>query len=370
MYGAKQTTGIGQYIQQLTDHLFQIDQKNEYLMFMKEPEFSIFTPPTNVKKIKVTSHWYTYKEQFKLPFELKQENFDLIHYPHFNSPIFFNKKSICTIHDVTPFYFKGHKMKSSIRRWGYKKVFNNTVKKSSQIITVSNSTKKGVVDIFQVPENKIKTIYNGVDSRFKNIKDCGIINKVKEKYGITEPFIFFVGVWRNHKNIEGLISAYNLVKKQYKKPLSLVLAGQEDPHYQNIRKQINQSPYKNSIITPGFIDNNDLPALYSSAEMLVIPSFIEGFGLIAIESQKCHCPVISTNTSSLPEVLEDSALFFDPHKDIEISTQIIKLLSNNTLKQNLIEKGIKNANRFSWNKCATETLNQYNKILQKNKFSR
>jgi len=361
MYGAKQTTGIGQYIQKLTDQLFLIDKENQYIMFMREPEYSLFKPPANVKKVLVTPRWYTYQEQLLLPFQFAKEKFDLIHYPHFNSPILFNKKSVCTIHDVTPCYFKGHKMKSKFRQWSYNKVFRHTVSHSSKIITVSNSTKMGVIDIFQTPENKIKTVYNGVDNRFIFNDNYGIINKVKDKYGINSPFIFYVGVWRNHKNLEGLISAYEILKEKYNIKENLVLAGQEDLNYPNIRKKIENSKYKDSIITPGFIENDDLAALYSSAATLVIPSFIEGFGLIGIEAQKCGCPVVSSNTTSLPEVLGDSALFFDPNNHSEMAEQIHKVITDPISKRIVVEKGIKNADRFSWKKCAEETLEIYKK---------
>ncbi|MEK7159480.1 MAG: glycosyltransferase family 1 protein [Patescibacteria group bacterium] len=363
MYGNEECTGIGTYIKNLTDNLFQIDSENEYVLFLREPAFSKFIEPNSrVKKVKVTPRWYTYQEQFLLPIQFLREKFDLIHYPHFNSPILFPKKSICTIHDLTPLTFPGHKMNSLIRRLGYRAVFRSTVKKATKIIAVSESTKQGIIRYFKVNPDKIIVTHEGVDERFKIIENCAIINKVKNKFGICQPFIFYVGVWRDHKNLTGLVEAFNLLKKNYALPHQLVLGGREDLHDTKVRERINASPFKNDIITTGYISDQELPPLYNAADLFVLPSFIEGFGLIAIEAQKCGCSVVSTNTSSMPEILNDSALFFNPWSSNEMSEQIYAVLSNETLKQELRNKGLENVKRFSWKKCAEQTLAVYQSI--------
>ncbi len=365
MYGNSQCTGIGTYIEKLTNALFEIDQKNEYIMFMREPEFSKFTPPNNrIKKVLVTPRWYSYAEQFILPFQFMKENFDLIHYPHFNSPLFFPKKSVCTIHDVTPLFFPGHKMKSIIRRLAYKLVFFATLRKARQIIAVSESTKRGILENFHLPKNKIKITYEGVDECFRIIPKNDIISETKKKFGITQPYIFFIGVWRNHKNVETLVKSFAILKAKYNIPHQLVLGGREDLHYTKIREEINNSPYKKEIITPGFISDTDLPILYNGATLFALPSFIEGFGIIAIEAQSCGCPVVSTNTTSMPEVLADSALFFHPDDPEELAENMFRLINDKNLRQNLIEKGLKNVQRFSWKKCAEETLSIYKNTLK------
>jgi len=365
MYGPEQFSGIGNYIKNLTDHLFKIDQENEYVLFLKQPQFLIsnFESP-RVKKVLVTSKHYSYAEQFKLPFEFAREKFDLIHYPHFNSPIFFNRPSVCTIHDTTPFYFPGHKMGSPFRRWAHRQVFNATIRKAEKIITISEFTKQEILKIFPINPDKISITYEGVDDNFKIIENSDIINKIKGKFGIHGKYIFFVGVWRNHKNIENLIRAFNLVKNKYKIEHQLVLGGREDLHYTRVREEINNSPYKKDIIATGYIDNNDLPILYSGADLFVIPSFIEGFGLIAIEAQNCGCPVIASKTSCLPEILQSSALYFDPNKPEEIAEKIFQVVNDNSLRQSLIVEGGKNTKRFSWQKCAEETLAIYKQILK------
>ena len=363
MYGNSQCSGIGFYIQQLTDHIFEIDKENEYVLFMREPEFSKFNPPNDrIKKVPVKPRWYSYGEQFSLPITFSKEKFDLIHYPHFNSPILYGKKSVCTIHDVTPLSFPGHKMKSKFRRLAYRLVFWSTLRKSKQIIAVSEATKQGILDNFNINTDKIKVSHEGVADHFRKTENYGIIEQVKSKFNITKPYVFFVGVWRNHKNVEGLVRAFNLLKEKHKIPHQLVLGGREDLHYTKVRDEINKSPYKQDIITTGFIKDEELPLLYQGAEAHIIPAFIEGFGLIAIEAQTCGTPVVSSNTSCLPEIIQDSGLFFDPKNENEMADQIYKVLNNKKLQEELIQKGFENVKRFSWERTAQETVKIYESI--------
>ncbi len=366
MYGATQFSGIGTYIQKLTDELFKIDQENEYILFLREPEFSKFNPPSDrVKKVLTDVPHYSYAEQTRFVTELLKYKFDVIHFPHFNAPILLPKKSVCTIHDITPFFFPGHKAKSGFRKWAYRTVFRSTMRKARKIIAISNSTKRDIVKNFHINDKKIKIIYEGVDDSFRIIDNHDIICKVKEKFGITKPYIFFVGVWRSHKNIEGLIKAFNLIKKEQKLDIQLVLGGREDLHYTNVRQEIQNSPFKEDIITTGFIKSSELPLLYNGAEVFVVPSFIEGFGLIAIEAQNCGTSVASTNTSSMPEVLGESALYFEPDNHQEMANQIIRIFNEANTKKILLDKAKLNITRFSWEKCAEQTLEIYQNINNK-----
>ena len=359
MYG-RQQTGIGTYIKCLTDYLFKIDDKNEYVLFLLEPEFSRFKPPTpRVKKQKVTSHWYSWREQLKFPLELSKVKVDLMHFPHFNSPIFYPQKSIVTIHDITPRFFPGHKMGSLIRRTGFRIVFNSTVKKARLIITPSQATKGDLIKYFKVPAKKIRVIYEGTEPDFRVIKNHGKIEKLKEKYGLAKPFILYVGVWRNHKNIVGLIKAFDILLKKYKGDYQLVIAGKEDSYYPEIKKIHQQLGLKDRIIYPGFVPDKELPLIYNAASLFALPSFYEGFGLVALEAMACGTPVVSSKTASLPEVLGSAAIFFDPKNPEEMAEVLARVLKDNNLQKDLIIKGLERAEKYSWSQMAKETLKIY-----------
>jgi len=363
MYGKAQS-GIGNYIQQITKHIFQLDQENEYFLFMLEPAYSRFPLPNNrVHKILSSAHWYSYAEQTKFLGLINKYQLDLMHFPHFNAPILYNRKRVTTIHDITPKFFPGHKQKSWWRKKAYELTIKTSLQKSAKIIADSMATKQDLLKYFNVSADKIAVVYLGIESDFKKIENYAKIKELTDKYQITKPFIFFLSVWRNHKNFEGLIKAFEILKKQDNFDYQLVLGGQEDPHYPNIRQAINSSEYKNDIITPGFIADQELPLFYNAAKIFVIPSFYEGFGLIGLEAMACSLPVIASQTTSLPEILGDAALYFEPNNHQQIAELIKKVLTDDKLQEDLRQKGFVQSKKYSWQECALKTLEIYQQIL-------
>jgi len=363
MYGYAQT-GIGNYIRHLLEYIFKQDTENNYVIFLMPEEFDNFVLPNErIKKVKVLAKWYSWKEQLLFPFQLYIEKLDLMHFTHFNSPILYFRKTIVTIHDVTPFFFPGHKMKSLVRRIGFRAVFFSSVKKAKRVIAVSVNTKKDIVEHFKIQENKIKVIYEGVDDQFRVIKDRDKIEKFQKKYNITKPFIFYTGVWRNHKNLVGLIRAFGILKKKYNLDYCLVLGGKEDLYYPEARKTWEKLGLESDIIRTGFIDQEDLPLFYNMAKVFVIPSFYEGFGLIGLEAMACGTPVVSSNTTSLPEVLGEAAVYFDPKKPEEMAERIKLVLIDEKLYNELIEKGFLQLEKYNWAKMGNETMEIYREAL-------
>ncbi|MFA5021598.1 MAG: glycosyltransferase family 1 protein [Patescibacteria group bacterium] len=364
MYGAESTTGIGAYIKNLTDQLFTIDQKNEYVLFMRNQAFSEFKiPNSRIKKVKIDCPWYSLKEQIQLPSILSKHKLDLVHFPHFNAAIFYPGKIILTVHDITPRFFPGPKVKKSlIRKLGYEFVFKTSLKKAKKIITISEHTKNNLLKFFPTAQNKIAITYLGVTENFKVITNQTGLKNLKAKYGITKPFLFYVGVWRDHKNLPGLIKAFEILKSQYNLDYQLVLGGKPDSRYPEIKEAIDSSKVKTDIILPGFITEAELPLFYNSAHLFVLPSFCEGFGLVALESLACGTPIVASNTTSLPEILQDAAVYFDPNSPDDIAKIINQVLTNNELYQNLQTSGFKQIKRYSWQNCAKQTLEIYQSL--------
>ncbi|MFA5189003.1 MAG: glycosyltransferase family 1 protein [Patescibacteria group bacterium] len=364
MYGKSQS-GIGNYIKQLTTNIFQIDKENDYFLFLLDPIYSEYQiSQANVHKIKAQAPWYSYSEQTTFLNQLNQSKLDLMHFPHFNAPIFYQKPRITTIHDITPKFWPGHKQKSWWRKKAYELTIKSSLRKSAKIIADSQAAKQDLIKYFNVSEKKIAVIYLGIETDFKIIDNYAKIKELKDKYQITKPFIFFISAWRNHKNFEGLISAFELLKSQGDFDYQLVLGGQEDAHYPNIRQVILHSKFKDDIICPGFIAENELPLFYNAAELFVIPSFYEGFGLIGLEAMACGLPVISSNAGSLPEILGSAALYFDPHDTAAIAQTMLKVLNAPELKAQLLKQGLEQIKKYSWPECAQKTSQLYNQILK------
>lgn len=361
MFGYAQT-GIGSYIRHLFEFISATDTINHYVIFLMPEEFDGFQIPNKrIRKVKVNCKWYSWKEQLIFPFILYKENLDLMHFTHFNSPILYFKKSIVTIHDITPCFFPGHKMKSIVRKTGFRMVFFCSVKKARKIIAVSHSTRNDIMRYFKINPDKIEVIYEGADKQFQIIKNRDIVEKLKRKYTLRKPFLFYTGVWRNHKNLVGLIEAFKLAKETYKLDINLVLGGKEDPYYPEVRQTWERLGLENDIIPVGFIEQEELPIFYNAAYAFIIPSFYEGFGLIGLEAMSCGTPVISSNRTSLPEILGNAAVYFNPDDPKEMAEKISMVFNQKNLYNKLRNNGLVQIKKYSWNDMGKRIFDLYKK---------
>lgn len=366
MYSSR-FTGIGRYVYELTENLFKIDQENEYVLFFNNPEYSEFNPPNaRISKVLVNSPHYSSQEQTIFLKHLRKSKLDLMHFTHFNAPIFYFGRSVVTIHDLTLSFFPGRKMTSFIHRLGYQITIKSSVTKAKKIISVSHNTKKDLQNVLHVSPKKIEVIYLGVNGLFYHEENQQKIHSVQEKYAISKPFLLYSGVWRTHKNLLNLIRAFSILKEKHGWDGCLVITGRKDPHYApEIENLVNSLNLQKSIIFVGHVDEGDLVILYNAAKVYVFPSLYEGFGLPPLEAMQCKTPVAASNVSAIPEVCgQGNALFFDPKNPQDMAEKIHILLTNPAQRQKIIENGFKHVKQFSWEKMAKETLKVYNEALK------
>ncbi len=364
MYGAEQT-GIGFYIKNLIENILKLDAKNQYVIFLREPYFRNLNFPKNVQKVKSEIHWYGFFEQLFLPFIFLRHNPDLLHVPHFNAPIFYQKKFIVTIHDLTPKFFQARKNSLNFfKKIGYNFVLNNALRRAKKIIAVSNFTKDDIVKNFKINPGRIEVVYEGLRSfeRGAPVKSADYLEK---NFCVKQPYIFYNGVWRGHKNIAGLVRAFSAVAGNIS-DLNLVLGGRHDDKdiFDNVNKIIKELNLSGRVFMPGFIDDKDLPIFYSKASAVIIPSFYEGFGLVGLEAMSFNVPVVSSNKASLPEIFVDAAIYFDPENIEDMIKAMEKVLKDSILRDDLIKKGKERIAQFSWEKMAQQTLDIYNAVLK------
>jgi len=364
MIGAR-TTGIGLYIEELLQHLFRLDNTNEYILFMLPDSFRSFRPVRNgIKAIEVYAHWYSWKEQLALPLRMLREKPDIVHFPHFNVPIIPVARSVVTIHDLTPRYFPGHKMESMIRRIGFSVVFRSALSSAAHIIAVSNHTKNEIIRFHpNIAGSKISVIYEGPGRRVMRTIHPGEREILRKRFGITKPYLFYTGVWRNHKNLVGLIKAFAVLRNKYALDYQLVLGGEEDPYYPEVRNTWESIGLSREVIPTGFLDNDDMVSLYHHAEAFVLPSFSEGFGFVGLEAMNSGIPVIASSIPALREVYQAAAEYCSPHEPDDIAHAIQRVCTQPKRRLDLISQGNKRRNDFNWEKMAQETLNVYRRVL-------
>jgi glycosyltransferase involved in cell wall biosynthesis len=281
---------------------------------------------------------------------------DIFFGPHFLlSPISKKCKKIITFHDLSfeyfPEFFSWRK-----RFWHYSLNPYQRTREVDKIIAVSQSTKDDLVDLYGLPEEKIRVIYSGVGGEFKRVsaEEC---EKIKKKYNLPDKFILYFGTIEPRKNVFGLIKAYEIWRQKNKAAgFALVVAGQRGWLYSDVLSAVRHSLYSKDIIFTGFVEPADKVYLYNLASLFVYPSFFEGFGFPPLEAMACGVPAITSFTSSFPEVVGNAALMVDPYNFEEIAWAINEVLTDNNLRQDLIKDGLAQAKGFSWDKCAQETL--------------
>ncbi len=352
-------TGIGRYVFELVENLQKIDRHNQYILFFNQPEFSNFQPSSqNFSKVLVDARHYSLAEQTHFLSVLNRQKLDLMHFTHFNRPILYNRPSVVTIHDLTLHFYPGKKMASSIHRLAYNLTIRTAVGKARRIIAVSRATAKDLQTILRVPLKKIQVIYEGVNPAFKQIHNASRLNHTLGKYRIHKPFLLYSGVWRDHKNLQGLIRAFKLLSEHHQ--IQLVITGKKDNIYASeVFALVDELQLSEQIIFPGLVSEDELIDLINSAHIYVFPSFYEGFGLPPLEAMQCATPVAASETSCIPEICGKNAIYFDPHDPADMAAKIEKLLTDERLYQQLEQSGLAHVTKFSWCKMSKETHQLY-----------
>lgn len=352
--------GIGRYVLELISHVTQIDHENEYVLFMNKEGFHAFhTKLPKVHKVFVDVPIYSLAEQTKFLRALWKANLDLMHFTHFNAPLFYRRPSIVTIHDLTITFFPGKKRKSWLERFAYQRIIASIIRRAKKIISVSEHTKKDIERLYHVAAEKIAVTHEGVNPKFHPIEDPRLLEEFRTRIGVKEPFLLYTGNWRDHKNLVNLIRAFGLLKRKFNIPHLLVITGKEDPWYPEVKETVAHEKLEGQVRFTGIVPEEDLVLLYNAADVYVFPSFYEGFGLPALEAFACKTPVCASNTASLPEVCGDAAAYFNPRDINDMAAVIAELCQNPAEKEAFIQKGLRRVKQFSWEKMAVETLALY-----------
>jgi glycosyltransferase involved in cell wall biosynthesis len=359
--------GLGRYTQKLIENLESIVAENshhEYFVFLRKEVFDEYVPK-NKKFYKVLAdyRWYSFSEQINMPRILNKYNLDLVHFPHFNVPIFYNKPFVLTIHDLILLHFptiKNSKL-SPIFYWikfiAYKLTIGSAIKRAKKIIAVSEFTKEDLIKNYKNAKNKVLVTYEGCDY-FEDVNKIQKKDVDIKKYGIIRPYILYVGNAYPHKNLENLILAF---KDRSDKKVSLVLVGRLDYFYRKLESFVRVNNIENVVFTD-FVADEDLDNIYKNAKAYIFPSLYEGFGLPPLEAMKRNVPVASSDHGCMLEILGEAAIYFDGKNLKEIKNTINKIVESRGLRERLIAGGRFQASKYSWESMAKKTLKIYKNI--------
>ena len=360
----KSTGGIGRYTRELLRELLALNTDDTFHVLLTpadEPEF-------DVKDVRVVSHvvpigHYSLAEQWKLPGILREINPDLTHFLNFNQPLWGSGKRVTTIHDLTIRYFPtGAQQRSLIRRLGFRFAMQRAAR-ADAVIAISRATKVDIVTELNVDPARIHVIYEGADHRFTP-RPKRELDAFRKRVGRAKPYILFVNQWRPHKGLPELIAAFDLLKRSYKLPHELVIAGKPNSDFPDIPVAIEASAYRREIVLPGFIPDDDLPLYYAAADVLAFPSYYEGFGLGLLEAMSAGLPVVCSDTSSLPEVAGPAGYYVKPRDITDLARRLREVLTNDAFAADLSKKSLEQAKQFSWAKMARETYTVYQDVVR------
>jgi len=372
MYGLKHA-GIGRYVENLVKEVLKQDNINEYVLFVRNDfeevqklKFKNQNFKSKFKIINADFPHYSLKEQVFFPAILNKENLDLMHFPHFNVPIFYRGKYIVTIHDLIKHTSKGMQTTTKnaglywLKYFGYKLVFSSAVKRAKKIITPSRFVREEIIKEYKINPQKIEVTYEGFDQKIQNQE-----KEIFKKYQIEKPFLLYVGSVYPHKNVENLIKAVVILNQEhhpsFPKIILVIICGR-NVFWQRLQSKIKEMKAENLIKMTDFVPDEELGSFYREALAFTFPSLSEGFGLPGLEAMANSLPLICSDVPVFHEIYQGATEYFNPHNPEDMAKKINEVISNEKIKNSLIKKGLERVKNFSWQKMASQTIRIYNSV--------
>jgi glycosyltransferase involved in cell wall biosynthesis len=354
-------TGIGTYTDKLLRHLIKMDKDNYYHIYWSGDNYEEFQH-NNTQVLMASKKYHRFFEQNYFPENSKRDSIDIFHVPQNGIGLCENLecKKIATMHDLIPYI-----MPETVGR-GYLLKFLKDVPKvielCDSIITVSEWSKQDILKFFPIDKDKVFVTPLAAEDIYKPIDKEKCREFLTKQYGIRTPFILYIGGFSPRKNVKALINAFSKVYKNLDADYSLVIVGATKDQGEYLSQFSSNLDLASRIIFTGFAPEEHLPILYNGCEAFVYPSLYEGFGLPPLEAMNCGTPVITSNLTSIPEVVADAGILINPHNDSELEEALLRLLNDEDLRKKYSKKGLQRAKNFSWEITAAKTLEVYKKV--------
>lgn len=354
-------TGIGTYTYNIIKNILEIDKSNYYTLFWSGENYEqVRTENSNVILASIKNRRFF--EQYYFPENINKSDIDLYHIPQNGIGLCNNIscKKIVTIHDLIPYIMPETVGKGYLSK--FLEEMPGIIKEADGIITVSEWSKKDIIRFFPESKDKVFVTPLAADIKYKPMDKDICKTFLAEKYNISFPYILYIGGFSPRKNVIALINAFSGVFKDLNANYNLVIVGFNKDDYTNLTRLCSVNSISSNVTFTGFVPEEDLPVLYNGSEVFVYPSLYEGFGLPPLEAMSCGTPVITSDLTSIPEVVKDGGLLIDPNNAENLKAALVELLNNDDLKKYYSEKGLKRASDFSWHNTALNTLKIYNSV--------
>jgi len=365
--------GVETYLRNLLRSLQEVDHINQYSLIC-DSHYAYELPLANPNfKVLLSNYtkpsfmWFvrgiirnTVKIDILRPV-MNRLKVDVIHHPFsFLNPLSLTIPSVLTFHDMQheffPEYFSAYELKV------LKEFYRPSAEQATRIIAISEYVKSSLVEKYEIIPDKIDVIYNGYNSQYRIIEDRDGLEKIRSKYALHRPFIYYPAATWPHKNHKRLLTSLKIIKERFAFDGQLVLTGVAMKSNKEVLEDIRHLGLGDTVKVLGYVPYNDLPYLYNLARLMVFPSLFEGFGIPLIEAMACGCPIACSNVTSIPEIAGDAGVMFDPASVEDMAEKVWGLWNNEAMRQELKLKGLERVKRFSWDSTARETIKVYGKV--------
>jgi len=366
-----QRAGIGRLVRNQVLALAEVDHDNDYRLVYARPNRGStpqFPKARNFsrKEVGLGERWLTilwHRAKLPVPADWLSGPVDLYHCPDFVLPPLRRARGILTVHDLA-FLMRPDCADHRLRAY-LEEVVPRSVRRADFIIADSENTRNDLVVLLGVKPSSVAVVPGGVEDRFTRVEDAAELDQARRRLGVGEaPFVLSIGVIEPRKNLNRLMDAFRVLKERGNVPanLKLVLAGGKGWLYDAIFEHHAASPVRDDILLPGFVSDDMLPAIYSTAEALAFPSLYEGFGLPILEAMACGTPVVASRASCLPEVADGASLLVDPNNVDGLASALELALMDNDVRSRLMRQGVERAANYTWRRAAEQLLSVYRKV--------
>ena len=361
--------GYGTYIRNLIRAMGELERDLQFVLIAKAGAVGELGPlPSNFRMVAYPREDSAWLENFAFPWFVGSLGVDLTHIPLNNVPVFMPKPYIVTIHDMSSLMFAyGSETRDRLHLWR----FRRGLLRADRVIAVSGATRRDVLNLMNIPAERVLKIYNAIDPGFLTMEpDEKKRREVLDRYQIDYPYLLYAGSVNPRKNVARIVEAMALLRQDLVdhpkyKDLRLIIIGDQMSKYPALRRAVHQSRVSDVVRFLGFVKREELKVFYQGAEVFVFPSLYEGFGLPPLEAMALGTPVVTSGVSALPEVVGDAAMIVKPENVFDIARGVREVLLDDRLRADLVAKGHEQVKRFSWYDTARQVLETYRDVLSK-----